>query len=236
MDVRVNEHFVVGLTLGYARSYTDLTAGGSIETDGTRAAVYAMYQAGHFYAETMVGGGYSQYETERAALGGTATGSTDGANFDAYYGMGYDIPMGAFTLTPLASLLFSSVGINEFDEVGSLQPLHIDSQRQSSLRSRIGMRAAYTAQCGVARVTPSLSLQWQHEFLNDELAIDSSFANGAGAGFTSHGPKIGSDSALITAGLNVAWSRYAIYAGYQADLGRKNYESHSVLAGFRMSW
>jgi outer membrane autotransporter protein len=236
VDARVDEHWVLGVTLGYARSSSDLTEGGSLDADGVRAAVYAMYERGEFYTELMVGGSYNSYDTERNALGGIAQGSTSSTSFDAYLGTGYDIHVNQWTLTPMASLLYSDVHIDGFDESGSLQPLRIDSQNQSSLRSRIGLRAAYTATCGSARVTPSLSLQWQHEFLDNELAMRSRFANGAGSPFTVHGPETGRDSALVTAGVNVAWSRYAVYLAYQAELGRRNYESHTLLAGFRVSW
>jgi outer membrane autotransporter protein len=40
----------------------------------------------------------------------------------------------------------------------------------------------------------------------------------------------------VTAGVNVAWDRYAIYLAYQAQLCRRNYDSHTLLAGFRVSW
>ncbi|MCE9519807.1 MAG: hypothetical protein K8R87_09680, partial [Verrucomicrobia bacterium] len=62
------------------------------------------------------------------------------------------------------------------------------------------------------------------------------FASSPSSHFTVHGPKIGRDSALLTAAVNVAWRRYACYLAYQADLGCKNYENQSVLAGFRVGW
>ena len=50
-DLRLDEHWVLGATLGYARSSSDLTEGGSLTADGMRAAVYAMYLSGAFYTE-----------------------------------------------------------------------------------------------------------------------------------------------------------------------------------------
>ena len=99
-----------------------------------------------------------------------------------------------------------------------------------------GPRVAHTSQWGGTRVTPSFSAQWQHEFLDDQLPFEARFANDPSRLFTVQGPKIGRDSVLITAGLNIAWSRYAVYLAYQADLGRKNYESQSALIGCRVSW
>jgi outer membrane autotransporter protein len=128
------------------------------------------------------------------------------------------------------------VGIEGYDEIGSLVPLKIESQQASSLRVRLGPRVAYTSQLGSARVTPSISAQWQHEFADDELPFDARFSNDPRHLFTVNGPKIGRDSLLITAALNVAWKRYAAYLAYQADLGRENYERHALLVGLRVSW
>lgn len=235
-DVRLNENWVLGVTLGYARSNSDLTDGGRLTADGMRAAVYAMYLSGAFYTEAMVGGSFNSYDTRRSALGGMATGSTNSTSYDAYLGTGYNIQVNQWTFTPMASLRYTHVNIDGFEESGSLQPLRFGSQSQESLRSRIGLRAAYTALVGAARVTPSLSMQWQHEFLYSQLGITSQFANGAGNPFTAYGPRIGRDSALVTAGMNVAWDRYAVYLAYQAELFRTNYQSHTVFAGFRVSW
>jgi outer membrane autotransporter protein len=236
MDVRLNSHFVLGLTVGYARTESDLIDGGKIKSDGGKAALYALYHQGGFYTEGLIGGGYNSYDTRRGGLGGRAYGDTDGEQFDAYLGIGYDVKLGRVTLTPMASLLYTVVAIDGFDEHGSLAPLHIESQSEDSLRSRVGLRAAYTARVGAARVTPSVSAQWQHEYLDTALPLDARFANGAGGVFTVHGPEAGRDSALLTAAINVAWSRYSCHLAYQADLGRTNYESQTVLAGFRVSW
>jgi autotransporter-associated beta strand protein len=237
VDARLDEHWVLGATLSYARSNSDLTDGGSLTADGMRAAVYAMYLRGAFYTEVMVGGSFNSYDTQRSALGGTAQGSTNSTSFDAYVGTGYNIQANNhWTLTPMASLRYTDVFIDSFTESGSLQPLSFGSQNQSSLRSRLGLSTAYTAFAGDTRITPYIGLHWQHEFLDNELAMVSQFANGAGNPFTAYGPKIGRDSAIATAGINFAWSRYALYLAYQAELFRTNYASHTLIAGFRVSW
>lgn len=235
-DLRLNENWVVGLTLGYARSNSDLTEGGTLSADGMRAAVYAMYLRGSFYTEFLVGGSFNSYETRRSALGGTAEGSTNSQSFDAYVGTGYNIQVNQWSITPMASLRYTDVNIDSFQETGSLQPLAFPSQNQSSLRSRIGLQAGYTTHVGETRITPYLGLHWQHEFLDNELAMVSRFANGAGNPFTVHGPRIGRDSAVATAGINVGWSRYSVYAAYQAEMFRTNYDSHTMIVGFRVLW
>lgn len=236
IDYWLTENLVVGLSVGYAHSESDLIHGSTFEADGGKAALYGMYQEGGFFTEGLVGGGYNSYDIKRAAFLGDAKGDTHGTQFDAYAGMGYDLAWRGWTITPMASLLYTRVGIDGYDEVGSLLPLIIDSQDASSLRSRVGPRVAYTSHWGGATVTPSFSAQWQHEYMDDQLPFDARFANDPADVFTVYGPKVGRDSLLMTAGLNVAWKNYAAYLAYQADLGRENYESHSALIGMRVSW
>jgi len=150
--------------------------------------------------------------------------------------VGYDAQFGAFTVTPEASALYTLVGLEGYDETGSLAPLHINSQNESSLRSRLGVNASYKAKVGDVSVTPSVAAQWEHEYLNNELGLDASFGNGAGTDFRVNGPEMGRDSILISAGVNISWSRYAAYVAYQADLGRTNYNSQIVLVGLRVTW
>jgi outer membrane autotransporter protein len=205
--------------------------------DGGRAAIYGMHHAGGFYTEGLIGGGYSSYDIKRAGLQGSAFSSPDGGELDAYLGSGYDFKVGQSTLiTPMASVLYSLVGVGSFSETGSLEPLAYPDQNESSLRTRFGLRAATTFKVRQALVTPSVSAQWQHEFLDKELGFDSYFANGAGTAFNVVGPAIGRDGALLTGAVNVTWSRYAAYVAYQADLGRHDFENQTVLAGFRVSW
>jgi outer membrane autotransporter protein len=236
VDWRLNDHWVTGISIGYSHSRSDLMPVGKVKADGAKAALYAHYQRGGFYTEGLVGGGYNSYDIERSAFLGTARGSTNGAQFDAYVGMGYDIIREGWTVTPMVSFLYTMVGIEGYNEIGSLVPLKIESQHASSLRIRIGPRVAHTSQWGIASVTPSFSAQWQHEFLDDELPFEARFSNDPGNLFTVYGPRIGRDSVLITAALNVSWKRYAAYIAYQADLGRENYERQTALVGFRVNW
>ncbi len=236
VDIRLDQHTAFGLTLGYAHANTDLNEGGRITTDGGRAGVYGVYDKDSFFFEGYAGGGYNSYDNHRAALNGFAVSSTEGGEFDAACTFGYNIKKGGLTITPLASLLYTFVGIDGFTETGSFNPLHVDSQSESSLRSRVGVKVSYTTPVASYTLTPYASAMWQHEYRNDQLAIDSNFANGAGSLFTVHGPEIGRDSLLLTTGVSVAKGDYAVYLAYQAEVGRSNYSNQSVLLGLRVAW
>lgn len=236
IDYRVSEHLLIGVSIGYSRSESDFYVDSNIKSDGGKAAIYAMYQEGDFFIEGLIGGGYNDYDIERSAFLGIAHGDTSGAQFDSYLGIGYDFRLGNWTITPMASLLYTIVSIDGYRERGSLVPLIIESQDASSLRVRIGPRVAYTTRWGNTYITPSFGAQWQHEFMDDELPMEARFSNDPGDLFTVRGPKIGRDSILLTSAVNFAWKRYAAYIAYQANLGRENYESHTALVGFRVTW
>jgi outer membrane autotransporter protein len=184
VDWRLNDHCVTGISLSYSHSRSELMPVGKVNSDGAKVALYSLYHRGGFYTEGLIGGGYISYDIERSAFLGTARGSTNGAQFDAYLGMGYDIIREGWTVTPMISWLYTVVGIEGYNEIGSLVPLNIDSQHASSLRVRIGPRIAHTSQWGIASVTPSFSAQWQHEFLDDQLPFEARFSNAPGTPFT----------------------------------------------------
>jgi outer membrane autotransporter protein len=86
-------------------------------------------------------------------------------------------------------------------------------------------------------IRPEISLAWQHEFGDQSYSIVSSFANGAGNSFTVNSPQVGRDSLLIGAGAAVLLSdRVSLYAYYDGEIIRANYESNNVSAGVRLTF
>ncbi len=236
-DYMFTDSFTMGVTVSYARTDSDLENDGDVDVDGGRAGLYALYQTtAGFFTEGIVGGGYNSYDTSRGALNGKANGSTEGGEFDAYYGIGFDADLGDITVSPLASMLYTIVSIDAYNEHGSLAPLRIEDQDQDSLRSRLGVSASYDGAVGSVRFTPYVSADWQHEFMDDALPLDARFANGAGSLFTVDGPELGEDSIVINGGVTARWDSYAVYLSYQAELGRDNYEHQTALVGLRVSW
>ncbi len=234
-DYRVNEHFIVGLSAGYAHTGADLAYDGKIEANGGRGSLYGTLFGGGAYLNASVGGGYNSYRIKRGTLGGTAHGDTDGGEFNALLGGGYDYKLGGgFTIGPIASATYTYLGVSGYRENGSAAPLDLAKNSQDSLRSALGVKLAFDWQVGGLRVRPEVRAQWKHEFLDTKAVIDSSFV-GAGAAFSVEGPDIGRDSLVLDAGatldLNPAVSLFAYYSG---EIGRRNYQSHSVNGGFSL--
>ena len=199
--------------------------------------IYATWFSAGAYVNAFVEGGFNNYETQRSALLGLARGETDGAEFNALFGGGYDFKFGNCTVGPTASLQYSSVGIDSFTESGSFAPLTIDSQNEDALGTHLGAHFSYLCQLGSVIVRPQISAEWEHEFLDRALAIDSSIAGIPGSAFTVHGPARGRDSAVLSAGIAVQCpARMQAFADYRAEVGRNNYDQQSVTGGLRVEF
>lgn len=234
-DYRVNRHFVLGVALGYANTSSDLSRGGNLDIDSGKGSLYGTYYDGGFYLNGIVGGGYSSYDTKRRTLGGFARGETDGTDFNALLGTGYDVHLGAFTVGPVASLQFATVGLDSFSEHGALGALRVDSQSQDSLKSAVGLKASYAAKLGRVVLTPEVRAQWQHEYEDSRSTIDAGF--GSGRSFSVTGPRIGRDGLLLDAGVSAQLNaNVALFVFYTGEIGRENYTVHSVNGGLRLSF
>jgi outer membrane autotransporter protein len=237
VDYRVCSIFAVGLTAGYANMNVDLPNGGSLDVNSGQFGIYATLFGSGFYADAAFTGGPSGYDTHRTALLGSANGNTDGGNFNALIAVGYDWKKGGLSIGPTANFQYSYVGIGGFTESGSIAPLNIDNQNVESERTAIGMKASYEWKLGHVIIKPEISAAWQHEFGDQSYSIVASFANGAGNSFTVSSPPIGRDSLLIGAGTAVLLNdRISVYAYYDGELLRTNYQSNSVSAGVRMTF
>lgn len=236
LDYHVCDHFTAGIYLGYAHTFTDLVNGGTLDVNSGKGGVYATAYARGFYLNAIAGGGYTGYSARRTGLGGFALGDTNGNEFSALLGTGYDAHLGAWTFGPLASAQYTNVAIDGFVENGSLAPLHIGSQSEASLISQVGAHAVYTCKIGGATVHPEIRATWLHEYLDRSRAIGAEIL-GTSAGFVVQGPAVGRDSVVVSAGVTVDLSETtSISAGYQGQLGRENYDQHSVTGSLRVKF
>jgi outer membrane autotransporter protein len=237
VDYRVCSIFAIGLTAGYTNINGGLANGGDLDVNAGQLGLYATLFGGGFYADAAVTGGPSGYHTRRTALLGSASGSTVGGNLNTLIAAGYDWKKGGLSIGPTADFQYSYFGLSGFTESGSLAPLKIDSQNAQSERTALGMKASYEWKVGHVIVKPEISAAWQHEFGDQAYSIVASFANGAGNSFTVTSPQIGRDSLLIGAGATVLLSdRISVYAFYDGELLRTNYESNNLSAGVRMTF
>jgi outer membrane autotransporter protein len=236
-DYRVSPNFAIGLTGGYAHTNGDLVNNGSLDVNEGTIGAYATAFGDGFYVDAATIGGFNGYDQHRTALLGTATGDTNGNDFNALVAGGYEWKKGGLTIGPTASYQYTYVQFDSFTEHGSLAPLNFSDQNANSSRTALGAKASYDWHVGNVVVRPELRAAWQHEFGDTEYSIIAGFANGAGNNFTVNGPQIGRDSLLIGAGAAVLLNdRVSVYAYYDGELARTNFSSNNVSAGFRITF
>jgi len=237
LDYKVTPHLALGLSAGYTGTSADLAAGGRVLVNGGKGGLYGTYFDGGFYLDGVVNGGYNSYDTHREALHGEARGDTEGGEFNALLGTGYDWKSGGFTFGPIASFQYSYLGVGSFAETGSDAPLQIQRDHNDSIQTRLGLKANYQWKVGNVVIRPEVRASWLHEYGDDKYAVGARFASGAGDVFVVDGSRIGRDGVLVGAGFTVQFNdRVSAYVFYDGDLGRTNYETNSVSGGLSVSF
>ena len=182
-----NDNFASGLYCGYQGTYTKsgangsgLGTGSSLIDNAVRFGVFGTYgnkDGKGLYANALAGGAYHNFQATRViqytGMNRTANSSPGAGGLDTMLATGYDIQKGKFTFGPTASLQYTYLGVNSLNETGA-QSLDFNSGgwNSSSMLSSVGAHAAYSwvANRNVV-VVPQISLNWQHEFMQNPYAI-----------------------------------------------------------------
>lgn len=201
VDYRFTNNLVVGTALGYAFSEADIdNDGGSAESDGYGASLYATYYISEFYIDLIGVYGKKDYSTVRnvdysiVEFGGGGTtvvdqsfnGDPDAEEYGFSAGLGYSFFKWGFTLQPYGQLSYLDTEIDGYSEsldqantdAGFGLALAFDEQDITSLTSALGARLAYTVNTSLGVIVPHISFDWQHEYENDSRNITARFVNG----------------------------------------------------------
>jgi uncharacterized protein YhjY with autotransporter beta-barrel domain len=234
-DAQIRKNLLLGVAFDYVNSDITFANGGFADVTGGKASVFATWFSGDFHVDGAIGGGFNSYDTTRTGLGGNAIGSTDGTEIEGLLGGGYDKQIGRFTLSPGASLYYSSISINGFTEDGSLAPLDIGAQNGSSLQARLGANLAYNAKFRRILLKPQVGIYLQHEFLDAQHSVDARLADGTSSRFTVDDTEVGRDSLPLSIGLSVQFtSRIGMSLAYEQILLRNNSEEYNMTGGLNV--
>jgi outer membrane autotransporter protein len=237
IDFRLTDFLAIGAMGEYSHTWTSLDPSGHLDVDSGRGGMYATLFGNGFYLNSGIYGGHNNYDSGRSSFLGIANGSTEGEEWSAFVSGGYDFHSGHLSAGPIASLQYTDVHIDGFNENGSTAPLAVHAGTEESLRSDIGFRVYYGWQIGNILIQPSLKAAWEHEYKYSALPITAGFAGVPGPSATFFGPSEGHDSAIVSAGLSVRFGpTISTYVYYDGQLGRANYESNAVTGGVRISF
>ena len=94
---------------------------------------------------------------------------------------GYDVKRGNFTFGSITSLQYTYFGLQPFTESGANSlDLSVANANDNSMVYSLGSHCFYTWQASKnILVVPQINLGWQHEFLQNPYALNSTFGNGS---------------------------------------------------------
>jgi len=236
-DLPIAPNTRAGLSFGYAYSSLNESGDGNKTDFQTyQATAYIGHREGAWFVNGDASLGLNDYSGTRQivfpGVDRTAQAKYSGQNYNVSAYTGYDIPADQFTVTPLASLQYTNVGIDAFQETGAgAIDLRIASQNYNFLESGLGVKVARDFDIEAGLLKPEIHAKWLHELSNPTLAQTASFTAPGSASFASPGLKTGADT--LNAGASVtlysctcgprSWS---IEAGYDYFGRSDGYAAH----------
>ena len=189
-DYRFNRQTVGGIAISYANTHGDFKGGGDFNTNSIGTTLFGSYLPTD-RTFIQVTGGYSRnnYLVSRAAqafiqgttgpsrsLAGTPSSNSNGDVFRTTLLVGYDHPIGMFTIGPRAGMNYTNTHISDYAETsGGGLGLKFDDQWVNSLQSLLGVQAQAAISTGVGVIVPQANADYIHEFANSQRHIGVSF-------------------------------------------------------------
>ncbi len=183
---------VVGVSGGYAYSKVDSKQSNIGDTDinSYQSTLYGSYDGGPYYVNGAVSFAYNQYKGSRkiafGSISRTANADYNGQQYSAYLGGGYTVESEGYKITPMASLRYTLLHLEDYTEAdaGSLN-LKVNSQDYDLLQSGLGAMIAYPVKMDNITFIPELHGMWLYDFFGDKQQTTSTFTGGGGSFKTS---------------------------------------------------
>lgn len=241
-DRQITPSFLAGFSLGYSSTDADFRRfSGKGSIDAYEGALYGSYTAGKLRLDGLVGYGRLNLESERSigfgGLSRRAKAKYDGDRFAGALEAGYAFDLGWSTVEPLLALRYTFLRQGGFSETGADSiGLTATGQSASSLLGSVGLRLAREFELGESRFAIEARGRWQHEFLDDIVAVDAAFIGAPAATFSVEAAKTARDSAIFGVGLSArAGGNLTLFADYDVRLN-SDATAHAVTAGLRVTW
>lgn len=226
------EHILVGFCFGYAYNKIkslDLNTVSGI--DSSQANIYGGIISEDNYLNAILSFAYNRYNSSRQIYFGsvnrTAKSDYGGNQFSAYIEGGYNFRNTGFKITPLVSMQYLHLHINEYSESGAGDiNLTVENQKYNVLQSGLGVKLSYPIRKKETTFIPELHFRWLYDFIGDRQQTTSQFTGG-GASFSTNGSNPPRSSYNAGVKLNIL-TNYGITVSLDYDLEMKtNFHSHN---------
>jgi outer membrane autotransporter protein len=238
-DFRLRNSFIIGLAGGFNHSRANFdSSGGDMRNDTWPLTAYGAYLGKTWYAYGSLGYTLNHFDLTRninySNLQRTAKSSTTGRQFATYAEAGYDLKTKKAVFTPVVSLAYSRIAINDFAESGAgALNLKVESQQSDSLQTGLGLKVAVPFKWEETVVVPEFYATYQHEFAQGSRDINASFSQ-TGNAFTFQTEAPGRDFTVLGANVEVMIKEnLRLGFNFNTEVGRSNYTAHSLYGGLR---
>ncbi len=227
------------LTLGLAMSYGGSTVGSkdinrtNTQVDSYQLSLYGDYDLGNnMYVSGSVYYAYHNVKTTRHDVGGVlgldANGDFDANQFGARLELGRDYQWRDILITPRVLTNFSYYDADSYTETGAGPAnLTVDYDAVTVFELGVGVDAKWSLQQNNGAVLePTLSVEYRHDFVGDEVETNSSFT-GTGASFQTKGFEPALDT--LSLGASVTYfseNNWEFTVDYNYEI-KSDYDSHA---------
>jgi len=231
-DRLVYKNVLVGLSGSYARNNIrteDVST--NTNADSYQGNLYGNLARDAYYLNGILSYAYNRYDASRHIVFGTtnriATSNYGGQQYSAYVEGGYGVKKSGFDITPLLSLQYMRLNINDYSESGadSLN-LNVNAQRYNMFQSGLGAKLAYPIAGKDLRFIPEVHAKWFYDFVGDPQQAASTFTGG-GASFATQGIDPAKSSYNLGAMLTIITTRnVTLTLNYDFDM-KTDFYSHN---------
>jgi outer membrane lipase/esterase len=194
-DLRLTPQVIAGLAFGYTQSNTSFdtsalsASGQSLNGNLLQGNLYASYfptDALYLNGIAIIGGGNNDSQrhivissvTSTPAVDRIATGSFGSRIAGFTLSGGYDVPAGAFILTPIARFLYQHTGVSAFSEQGAIgADLQYGSSSVNSVLTFLGGDAQYKINTAFGMLYPIARFRWAHQYSPGNTAVTVAYGN-----------------------------------------------------------
>jgi outer membrane autotransporter protein len=189
-DTSFSEKLVGGVALSVKNEDGDFESGGGFDNDTTGVFFYGSFlPSERFFVDVVVGYSTIDLDIEREPFYEisilpvrpdlTGTASSDDANADeltASLLLGYDYPIGSYTVGPRVGIQFKQTDFDSYSETGdSGLELRYDDHSFISRRIVLGFFASTSISTGSAVLVPQITVDYINESEDDRDSITASF-------------------------------------------------------------
>lgn len=235
IDFTTDDDLTVGAAFSYAKTNVKMSGyrnGDGADIDTYQLTTYFSRTLEKFYVEGMFTYADQDFKTTRNThLTGVASGSFGGNMFAARLVAGLPLSLkNNIVVTPFLGVEAYHLKQKSYSEkdAGALS-LDVESNDSDRLRSLVGARLATAIELADGSVlSPSIKLNWKHEFKNDGVDTTSSFLGGGGS-FQSIGQNVERDMYALSGRIN--WQKtdqlaFGVEIGAETASGYSSYNGN----------